>query len=845
MSTLEELRKKRIQEIQSRSESGSSLEDAREKRVQELQSERKTFDSAPRPSVLDNTIDTDPENSSLEAFGRSAAVNTLPMAGGLAAGLQGAAIGSAAGPVGTVAGFIGGGIIGSIVTKVAQDKALEVVAGEEWKRNLDQSIAEDRQNNPFATLAGEAAPSLIAFRPSPSTLKQAFNFSKRALSDPKSLSKHIKTLEGKTEMDALMNVGIGAGVDISMETYQQAREGDFNALRLIASGVIGGTLSDPNRLGLKLGFKPTGDAVIEEYTKFGSKTEAADIITQGKIPMLNRGVGSVLSDRMELASILRGEREQSRFDNPRIVEAERISGTIPKGVTADSDINVYRLDGRSGALRVGERVTANPFIADVYGGRINPETTMKAGDMVRTSKGDYVYAPKSEIQARPKLPPVSTNVDKAVRTQVKNREGLQDKARQNKGKEAMRIKEEPARLAKEAKAKADAQQKAADELVAKQEAAAVKQAADLDTKVKTIQAEGKSKVAAETARVAKEKVRISKEIAAVTKKLREDLDAAKLDNVKRKATKTTPLQKAKEQIRFKNLNARIRAKAIADKKKLNEKVTDNTKEIERQTRKEVIDAKKQGKAEKDAQAVKDQSEIATLAQKAVTKQTTVKQTTAEKAVTKQTTVKQTTAEKVETKKQSITTETKTTLIGTKRVKSDSIIKNAVQEARDTSNKAQELDQDVTFQQGTTFVEQRKLSAELLAERGFDDALLFARQATDVELNKLGIARSALYEVLYKTVIKEGQFDKFRDKLESLSLLVADEVSEAAQKSSIHRLATQNDPFRRVAGLKKSILEREKKVSGSVFTKEVDELYAKIKDAGTEEDINKIINDNLC
>jgi len=632
-----------------------------------------------------------------------------------------------------------------------------------------------------------------------------------------------------------MNVGIGAGIDISLETYQQAREGDFSALRIIASGVIGGTLSDPTRVGLKLGFKPTGDAVIEEYNKFGSKTEAADIVTKGKIPMLNRNVDSIVSDRMELASILKGEREQSRFDNPRIVQAERIAGTIDKDVTADSNVNVYRLDGRDGPLRVGERVTANPHIADVYGGRINPETTMKAGDMVRTSKGDYVYAPKADIEARPKLPPVSTNVDKAVRTQVKGREGLQAKERQSKGKEAMRIKEEPARLAKEAKAKADAQQKASDELTAKQEAAAVKMSNDLETKVKTIQAEGKSKVAAETTRVAEEKVRISKEIAAVTKKLREDLDAAKLDNVKRKEAnkkkKATPLQVAKEQIRFKNQNAKIRAKAIADKKKLNEKVTDSTKEIEQQARKDVIAARAEGKLEKANQETKNAEASAATPPK--------------KKATKKASTKETPTEKVEAKKQSITTETKTTLIGTKRVKSESIIKNAVQEARENSNKAQELDQDVTFQEGTTFVEQRKLSAELLAERGFDESLLFARQATDVELNKLGIARSALYEVLYKTVIKEGQFDKFRDELESLAIMVADEVSVAAQKSSIHRLATQNDPFRRVAALKKAILEREKKVRGSVFTKEVDELYAKIQKAGSVEDVNKIINDNLC
>ena len=1003
MLSFEEARKQRQKKVQSPG-SPVSFEDARANRSEESKNRFRSYIRTPQDPTL-NAISTDPESSATKAFGRSAAVNTLPMVGGLALGVKSAAVGAAVSgpfaPVGAVVGFIGGGIVGSIITKVAQDKVLEVTKGDEWKRNLDQSIAEDRQNHPFATLAGEAAPALIAFKPSPSTLKQAFNLSKRALTDPKSLGKHTQTLEGKVELDALMNVGIGAGIDISLETYQQAREGDFNALRIIASGVIGGTLSNPNRIGVKMGFKPTGDAVIEEYNKFGSKTEAADIITKGKIPMLNRGVDDVLQDRMELASILKGEREQSRFDNPRIVQAERISGTIDKDVTADSDINVYRLDGRSGPLRIGERVTANPFIADVYGGRVNPETTLKAGDLVRTSRGDYVYVPKGEIQARPKLPPVATTVEKTVRDQIKGREGLQAKERQSKGKEAMRIKEEPARLAKEARDKAEAQQKASDALVAKQEAAAVKQTADLETKVKTIQASGVAKVQAEANRVASENARVSKETAAVTKKLREDLDAARLDNVKRKATKTTPLQKAKEQIRFKNLNARIRAKAIADKKKLNTKTEDATKDIERQARKDVIEARSQGKLDKAEQVIKDKAEFDTLevpvpvkkkagekpvsaiakkAQKFSTFEDFIKAQgtpmfhggaktynelkvgggmdgkgvyltkSNERAVMYGTTdaegnkrtpavteayadiknpiiytkeytpemfsqpeikeiinsyggsldgqnlalrikgqtndneklvaygfdgiqtyndiivfdpknVKTTSqlraeyqAAKAESKSEESKSEgarteskaeTKTTLIGTKRVQSESLIKNAVQDARDTSNKAQELDQDVTFQQGTTFVEQRKLSAELLAEKGFDESILFARQATDAELNKLGIARSALYEVLYKTVIREGQFDKYRDELESLALLVADEVSEAAQKSSIHRLATQNDPFRRVAALKKAILDKEKQVSGSLFTKEVDELYAKIKMAGTEDDINKIINDNLC
>lgn len=829
MATLEELRQKRLQELKG-GKSSSGLDDVRAKRIAELRSKQNTFTE--KPQEIQDTIDTG--TTAGEAFRRTAAVNTLPTVGGIGAGAaSGAALGSVAGPIGTVVGFIGGGIAGAILTKKAQDKVLEVTMGEEWKKNLDQSIAEDRKNHPYATLLGEAAPQLIAFKPSPSTLKQALSLSKRALTDTKTLSSHVKTLEGKTELDALINVGVGAGVDVSLETYQQAREGDINALRIIGAAVLGGTISDPNRIGVKLGFNASGDAVIEEYDKFGSKTPAARIVTHGDIPVIDRSVDSLTAQRRELSAILRGEAEANRFTEPRILQAERIAGTIDKDVTPDSDLNVYRLDGRSGAMRIGERVTANPHIADVFGGRINPEATVKAGDLVRTSQGDYVYIPKSAIAEQPKLPPVTAAVEPAVRAEVKAKERSIIRETKAKQAEEARLAEEPARLQREAEALAVKQKAEAERRFVKETKQAEMTKARLESDINKAKLETQKKIAAEKIRIEKERKVIdrdtTKEIETITAQLRKDINDAIIEHTKRLAKAKTKTQKVKEQIRFNNQKANLTSKAIKAKKELRakaieakKKVVDNTRKIKDETNEAVRSLK-----EKIKTIPKPKLEIKTEAKPKV-KAEPAKEP--EKAVP---VIKE------------APEAPKSTTIGTKVVKSESLIKNAVDEAKINSEKAQALDESVTYQMGTTFVEQRKLAADLLAEKGFDDAIKFALEASDADVRKLNLDRSSLYEILYKTAIREGEFTRYHDELEELALMVSDEVSAAAQKSSLHRLATENDPFRRVAKLRQALLQKEKETRGSVFTKEVDELYAKLKAAGSEEDLNKIIKDNLC
>lgn len=819
MTSLDELRKQRLQGLGE----SNSLNAARERRRKEMESNQFNFTEAPKIQ----SAPPDTGSAAGEAFQRSAAVNILPMAGGIGTGAAtGAALGSVAGPLGTIVGFIGGGIVGSIITKKAQDKVLEVTQGAEWKRNLDQSIVEDRKNHPYVTLLGEAAPQLIAFKLSPTTLKQAYNIAIRATTNPKSLATHTKTLQGKTELDALMNVAIGSGVDISLETYQQVREGNGptleGALRIVGAGILGGVISNPNRLGVKMGFKPSGDAVIEEYNKFGSQTDAARIITHGDIPIIDRSSDALFKDRQEVASIMRGQGEANRFTDPRILEAERIAGTVDKAVTPESDLNIYRLDGRDGPMRVGERVTANPHIADVYGGRINPEATVKAADLVRTSKGDYVYAPKNSIVEQPILPPVTKNVDNVVAKEVITKEKTAVKEAKAQEVEAIRLAGEPARL-----------QKKAEIQYAKDTKANEMRAVKLEEQTKKVRAEKQKAITQEKTSIETQKQVINKttdkQIEGVTTKLRKDVNQATLDHVKRLENTTTKLQKTKEMLRFGNQKAKLMAKAIKDKKTLRataetskKKITDNSKTIRTESDQKMKQIEEQVKELRKPLPKPTADVTAPVTKAKVSKSSeTVKAT------------------------ESVKVAEPTTLIGTKVVESQSVIKNAIKDATDNSKLAQKLDPSITEQMGTTFIEQRKLSAEVVAEKGFDDALTYAREASDIELNKAGINRSALYETLYKTAIKEDQFVKYRDELEALAIKVSDEVSVAAQQSSLHRMATQNDPFRRVAAMRKALIENEKTARGSVFSKEVDDLYARLKTAGTLEDLSKIIKDNLC
>lgn len=223
---------------------------------------------AQRPEDEDNKIDKG------TAFTRAAAFQAIPTTGAIASGVGGAKLGALAGAplgpigagIGAVVGAVGGGILGAVLTSKAQEKALEIVKGEEWMNKKQEQLAQAREDQPLASFAGEVAPQLLTMKPSIKTVGSAIKFAQNILTNPKSVVAILKTPAGMAQLDDLINVSIGGSAELGTEVYTQAKEGDFNALRLIAAGTVGSLINQPNRFGVRMGLKPSGEI---EFTPEG------------------------------------------------------------------------------------------------------------------------------------------------------------------------------------------------------------------------------------------------------------------------------------------------------------------------------------------------------------------------------------------------------------------------------------------------------------------------------------------------------------------------------------------------------------------------------------------------
>lgn len=218
-----------------------------------------------------------------EATGRAAAFSTAPtlgaVGGGAAGAKLGAGIGAIAGPVGAAAGgiigAIGGAIGGAFVTNRAQEEVLKIVESEEWLQHQQELLQRGREEFPGATFGAEVAPSLLTLRASPETVSRAVNFAQRVLTNPRQASQFIRTPQGAAGLDDLLNVSLGGAVDAGGELYNQAQEGDINALRLISAGLVGSVINQPTRFGMRLGVTPSGvEMTPDPSVRAGGTAEA-------------------------------------------------------------------------------------------------------------------------------------------------------------------------------------------------------------------------------------------------------------------------------------------------------------------------------------------------------------------------------------------------------------------------------------------------------------------------------------------------------------------------------------------------------------------------------------------
>lgn len=149
-----------------------------------------------------------------------------------------------------------------------QEKLEPAIRGEseeETKLRLEEE-AKLQQAHPIASTVGELAPNLLAFRPSPTALKNVFTGSGAMA---KSLGSRILSPAQKA---AMMNVGINAGIGTGATLATQAVDGqNIDVMEAVKQGAIQGALfHEPWLVGKALGFHPSADLTIPKKTFTGS-----------------------------------------------------------------------------------------------------------------------------------------------------------------------------------------------------------------------------------------------------------------------------------------------------------------------------------------------------------------------------------------------------------------------------------------------------------------------------------------------------------------------------------------------------------------------------------------------
>jgi len=191
-----------------------------------------------------------PETTALTSAIHGAERGLLPTIAGLTVGAGGAAVGSLAGPVGAIAGGVGAGMAAANETAQLQAEFLKSHPKIAETLGLGESQQEkEEKEHPYASMAGELAPSVLAFRPSGTLLRSAEGLTEEGAK----LLKAQKTA-------AVVNSGINAAVMGGMEAGQEAMgEGPMDPTKIAIAAGAGALGQKETALGrglMKLGEMP-------------------------------------------------------------------------------------------------------------------------------------------------------------------------------------------------------------------------------------------------------------------------------------------------------------------------------------------------------------------------------------------------------------------------------------------------------------------------------------------------------------------------------------------------------------------------------------------------------------
>lgn len=325
--------------------------------------------SQPNPSSIEGVDD----GATSAAF-RSAKRSALPTFGGLGAGaLASAALAPETGGLSAVLYPLIASLAGGAATSYAQDKLLPQTPTEQ------QQSQQDITRHPYATLGGEIAPSLLAFRPSFKNLSEAGS----------ALSRFPGRLE-PSQQAQLLNIGLNTGMGALQEGIIPAMQGrDVDPKRLALSMAGGALLNEPWLAGTRvLGFHPS------QYSDRGATIN--DMRDKGDMGMPRKPVAGLLPynrqmpDESTTPNFSLAQTEELLRNAPpnNMVPPENMSGGTPEDAlrkyptrveVPPSTPNPQEVNTQPSPTTTDSAPTAEPVLPQQYSGI--PSMAPSVGDL--------------------------------------------------------------------------------------------------------------------------------------------------------------------------------------------------------------------------------------------------------------------------------------------------------------------------------------------------------------------------------------------------------------------------------------------------------------------------------
>jgi hypothetical protein len=263
----------------------------------------------------DGNIVEIPKYGYLETLARQGAKSILPTGASFAAGAAAAPFGAPLGPLGMAGAGLVGGLLGGGVTGFVQDKALDYIAPE-----FQEAARRSAEQNPKTAWLGDQATALATMKPNVRALANLSVLGKGAMNSP-------------AMREALANAGINAGGALAGQGVNMLQGGDFEPGRFAADTVFGSIYTDPNKLGQRLGIKPSSDttplAKVKDLTYEQSEMQRARKGTPAdadwaKLPPIQVEVASKAEEKLAASVREKADKDYTKWWKSETIPTDKM-----------------------------------------------------------------------------------------------------------------------------------------------------------------------------------------------------------------------------------------------------------------------------------------------------------------------------------------------------------------------------------------------------------------------------------------------------------------------------------------------------------------------------------------